>query len=441
MYSTPQPNTPVALYEGALQLEQGESIWKGTGKVFLRWLPTNNVIFEMPILEPAFPFPADGAAAMLRLLDRGVTARVLVAGLKMKGVQGEPLVTGTWGFATQPISVGGAAVNRAMFHAVNFHFFLSPRPIDPPPQYCAHATVFEGRGWHIQMQAVADFGEVRKTLDAVAGYAITHLMQISRTDASTFTPLDVQELSDVLYYFLSFARGRWCAPILPIGFDEARAPLWEEWNDRSVAQWRHVYSWFPRFAPDSLSRLFPGFLERWHDPVWNETVKLAVHWYIESNDQVGAIEGAIASQFLAFEVLAWTLFVEDGDPSRVHLPAGEFDNPRRFRAAKKLAMLLADAHIPDVIPTYLSELSRDSQAQNWATGPEALAGLRNCITHPTRHNRERLDAVALDARREAWSLGLWYMELILLRLFGFHGTYVNRLTARIEGEVEGVPWV
>jgi hypothetical protein len=45
-------------------------------------------------------------------------------------------------------------------------------------------------------------------------------------------------------------------------------------------------------------------------------------------------------------------------------------------------------------------------------------------------------------RVESWLLTLWYLELSLLRLFNYQGTYANRL---IRGgfsgnEAETVPW-
>jgi hypothetical protein len=41
---------------------------------------------------------------------------------------------------------------------------------------------------------------------------------------------------------------------------------------------------------------------------------------------------------------------------------------------------------------------------------------------------------------EAWKLGMWYIELSLLRICGFTGEYGNRLQSRWLGVVEPVPW-
>ena len=50
--------------------------------------------------------------------------------------------------------------------------------------------------------------------------------------------------------------------------------------------------------------------------------------------------------------------------------------------------------------------------------------------------------VCLDAYLEARDLGQWYVELLLLTLFGYEGQYANRLAYKYEGrwEPEIVPW-
>jgi hypothetical protein len=38
------------------------------------------------------------------------------------------------------------------------------------------------------------------------------------------------------------------------------------------------------------------------------------------------------------------------------------------------------------------------------------------------------------------NLSMGYIELVLLKLMGFSGTYSNRIKAKIVGQVEKVPW-
>ena len=50
--------------------------------------------------------------------------------------------------------------------------------------------------------------------------------------------------------------------------------------------------------------------------------------------------------------------------------------------------------------------------------------------------------VCLEAYQEARYLGQWYVELLLLRLFGYNGQYANRLACEYESrwEPEIIPW-
>ena len=57
----------------------------------------------------------------------------------------------------------------------------------------------------------------------------------------------------------------------------------------------------------------------------------------------------------------------------------------------------------------------------------AMTTIRNTITHPTRKNREKFGTHPSEARTETWNLGLWALELCLLRMFDYNGTYACRL--------------
>ena len=65
--------------------------------------------------------------------------------------------------------------------------------------------------------------------------------------------------------------------------------------------------------------------------------------------------------------------------------------------------------------------------------------IRNTITHPTKKNREKYGKHSHEARRDVWTLGLWNLELCLLRLFDYGSSYGNRIK-KIFGQVDQVPW-
>jgi hypothetical protein len=56
------------------------------------------------------------------------------------------------------------------------------------------------------------------------------------------------------------------------------------------------------------------------------------------------------------------------------------------------------------------------------------------------HSEHRQSGQFSDAYYDAWNLGLWYLEMSILAICGYYGTYGNRLKQRHVGEVENVPW-
>jgi type I restriction enzyme M protein len=112
--------------------------------------------------------------------------------------------------------------------------------------------------------------------------------------------------------------------------------------------------------------------------------------------------------------------------SVVSLPAGV------FLAADRLRLLLSSLSIPAAIPSELTELSK---WPNLADAPQVLTQVRNSIVHPQRKTKLHTPELA-----ECWNLGLWLLELVLLRLFDHNGGYGKRLTTRFAGGLSQVPW-
>src|SRR5205807_8708390 len=107
----------------------------------------------------------------------------------------------------------------------------------------------------------------------------------------------------------------------------------------------------------------------------------------------------------------------------------------KLAASDRIRLLFLWAGIPVTIPPELDNLTRLAKADNWPDTSTAMTMIRNTITHPTRKNRAKFGKHPTDARTDAWTLGLWNLELCLLRLFEYRGTYASRLKQRYSGEV------
>ena len=227
---------------------------------------------------------------------------------------------------------------------------------------------------------------------------------------------DVSDLLSGLRAFLSFARGASCGIANVEGKDRSGEQLWVRWGSHHVKAWDNARSWLTTVdGGDVLTKVFPGFWQRFADETWRESIARSIDWYLNSNESamhVGIILTQAALERLSCQILERTRQQKE--------PAGTF-----IREA--LECLGLEAQIPPSCPN-LEELRRVSK---WDDGPHALVEIRNDLVHPQNNGD-----ISLPTNYEAWNLGQWYIELILLKLFDYQGSCRNRLTQKLER----VPW-
>jgi hypothetical protein len=327
-----------------------------------------------------------------------------------------------------------------VFHLPNFHHYIGDSIRD-----AESATAWKGRLvlkhglWIIYLDEVPGADQLRKLLRADGGFAITHIGSIQLEGGARFALAEAVDILDALYYYFSFARGIWCGPLLPISFDSG-VKKWSRREPPRLREWRERRSWFPELdygVVQPLSEAFSGFIGLWKAPLWREPIKNAVHWYIEANANAGGVEGGIVLVQAALELLSWVYLVED-KASKV-MSANKFNN---FQAEDRITSLLQKLSISTEFPMELLTLNSQAAALGANDGVGFLVNLRNAIVHPKRSKRQKLTKAGVSARTEALTLGLWYLELALLRLIGYHGVYWSRLRSGSNREVrDAVPWM
>jgi hypothetical protein len=91
------------------------------------------------------------------------------------------------------------------------------------------------------------------------------------------------------------------------------------------------------------------------------------------------------------------------------------------------------------ISEHLEVLHRKAKEKNWLA-PDAITEIRNCIVHPTKKNRMKLNGHYQEAYRVR-DLCQWSLELCILKLCNYNGVYTNRLKRiQYNGDVDPVPW-
>lgn len=436
-----EANELIQLYKGELEIEQNKRVIQGHGDVYLKWFPYPQVEFKLSSSNLSSSF--DIADTFLKLTGIEGLFRVFISHFK-KNVslnQRENSIQ-VCGQLKDPIVIGsGNDLAHIKFHLTNFHQFIgSHKSIfisEDSGKTTIERLVFEAQGWRVTIDQLETLSKILESLSSQGGYAITHVGKLEKSDKAVFAIDEAREFLEAFSDFLSFIRGFRVSPTLLVGYDVSERQLWKEWTLSNSDPWKVVDSWAWGLKGTSLVNAFPGFLKWWQDG--GESAKLAIYWYLQSNRNVGGVEGSIILTQAALELLAWVLLVEKGSISEK-----DFDKKPLKYISQKINRLLDECGIPKDIPSEYANLAKfeselDKSANN---GPYAFVEIRNSITHSNSKKRQKFTDTPTSARQEAWYLGLWYLELILLRLFNYNESYFNRIPKHcFQGDVETVPWV
>ena len=278
--------------------------------------------------------------------------------------------------------------------------------------------------WEVHIVEKPNRKDVFKKLTQEGGYGPTHHGWITRSDDKTFAPKEVQVLVDGLALFLSFARGQYCGINQLLGTDQNDEPVWEQWSVSNVEPWKGARSWFDRHNAQTLEELFPGFWDTYVSWSNDDRGRIALEWYLASNEQK-AVHSSIVLTHAALERLAY-----------VH--AGpRFTGPQLCRKRPEeeeewLARALSCAGVPTQIPGPYGHLEQFRAAKKFSDGPHTLVRIRNELIH----QQMNYGVLPAEVYVQAKHLGLHYVELMLLKQFGYQGSYRNRVTKQFKT----VPW-
>jgi hypothetical protein len=260
-------------------------------------------------------------------------------------------------------------------------------------------------------------------------------MQISRVDRTTFSPDAAQQLLDALHLGLSFAVGRWVAPVPPVGFDAHGDRVWESWGTRyCTAGAPGALSWWYQQREWELKELLGLVAASYADP----SRQFSTRFLLTSATLAAAggfVEQRITTATAALEHLAWVALTADGGMSTSAYKA--------MSAAARLARVADAASIDDTLSESLTpnlyRYARDRQPDR-ATAPAVLCAVRNKIVHPTGHEDDLYRRYP-KLVTETWLLARHYLVLLILHRLGYQGTYQPQLTpGGWAGDVEPVPW-
>lgn len=442
VYATPEPNQPILLYTGHLQITQEINQrtveMYGHGSVEFIWFPYPCVKFELLNNESASCWINVSVDCSLTLVELETSVKVSVSRFHsqdrenlISGIMKEPLIQGS-----------NEDLAYLLFHVANFHNFMGSYTTiqDSDGSSNRNRIVLEAENWKLTIDQLkpAESESYEELLTSQGGFAVTHVGKLEKSDGGIFSGSEARAFLDSFVAFLSFARGFRVPLILLLGFDAVGNQTWKYWASSIGHSWRGVNSWFPTQDAGRLADVFPGFLRWWRD--WEDSEKIALYWYLEANASL-VVEQQIILVQVALELIAYKQGHTKGTASKklkalleecgisLNIPPDKTHNP---------PPTFADAFRSPL--TLLEELQKFKQFFEEAEqdGAYVFTRIRNDIVHPKKeYNFENFSLV----KHEACNLGLWYLELVLLCIFDYQGIYASRLPKlRYNGETEPVPW-
>ena len=259
-------------------------------------------------------------------------------------------------------------------------------------------------------------------------HIITHSGRIRRKDKKPFKTNIINQVLDDLSISFSFMCGRYVDICAAFGYKN-RENVYRLWRETFISPYRFIPNWKDTISNyHNIEKYLTLMNNKLIDDYYNEAIRQAVDWYLQSFDGL-TLENILISIQICLETLSYIVLVEQ----EKMLTDDEFDENL---ATKNIRTLLEVCGIPYgkddlfLFDNYINERFDD--------GVDLLIYYRNKIVHPTR-KRNRATITVEDV----WNIiqvGTRYVELVILNIIGYKGEYSNRLLDRAYGEVQLVPW-
>ena len=124
---------------------------------------------------------------------------------------------------------------------------------------------------------------------------------------------------------------------------------------------------------------------------------------------------------------------------RGYAPA-EFFSKLLGSAAEKLRLALTLLDIPRNVPLGLKSIATIQKNMKWKDLADAIVQSRNYLVHPTQSRSGKRRATRDLPWYELWIGAQWLLELVILRLLGYTGSYHNRTKFKEVNRIDRVPW-
>lgn len=413
------PMLPWLLHDGEAAAQHDGVSAEGRARVWftVRHEPAVRYDFLAEASEAGRPLLFSGANLELSTPD-GISTHLITTdeGEKFSGWRSNEGANGFYmdGSADDLVGGDGSELDLLRVHLINFgeKKEWTPRLLDV------------GR-WTIR---IAPTG----TTPVVNGFAVTHVLDLVRSDGSTFAVDDTLDTRRWLFDVLAFAAGRFVGLALPQGFLDGEA-VYLEARCSKVDAWNIRRAWWDQrsLRDDDLAEL----CGRWVTATGNDDrmkglLRRAAALYVSATAADG-LDDVVPIAGVGIELMVWEL-IHQRDQL---LSTNEFD---RLSFASRLRLALRSVGIPAELPDGFTALKKHVEHAELPDGPYAFVDVRNRLVHPPKKQRGWPPP---DVMFEAWFLGIEYLALLILASIEYEGKYRSQINySGWPGSEEPVPW-
>ena len=419
------PGEPLLLYAGPLVLShRGREPAQADGRVWLRWREGASLLWSAdagPDWAEQRPSPVTGKGEQHLLLDwAGLPGRATTWLTETgRGWLNEMLL----GDPAEP-------VDRVLASWVNMPA-IRPTASSRGTGPADGRWVLDAAGWRIGVQPRTDLDCVLAVCTRERLSAVTHTMELRRSDGRPFTAARAAAALDALHMAVSFAAGRWTCPAAPVGMDADGSAVWARWAPLHCDHaGRGSNGWWARHRTDDLEAVVRGFLAASGESGSWSTLQYLASAAVVAGES-GFVEQRLSTAAAALEHLVWTADVLEGPYTRKSFDAGS-----RASAHERLRQHLQRLRVPLAVDSARTPVLAACLPD--ADGPTAVLRVRNMLTHPKTPS-ELYEHEGLVG--EAARLACRYLDLGILHRIGYAGHARDRTkTTGWAGDAAPVPW-
>jgi hypothetical protein len=411
------PNENICIHPGTYTIKWKDKVFKSDGSLIFKWLPRLTVKFRGKLGSDfdyswVEPFETD---LIVEITSENPKINLKGGIYKIREKEEFNIVCSL----SQQIEVGQKEINveHVLFEIANLRSFYG-RPVQTKNSGHRNRLIFENIESRITIDKYTNFMELRWNLNETGGYQLLYTGKLELKSNKKISFEKSSEILDTFSYFLLFINGRRCFPLFRSGIIDSNE-VWSSYSPFLNDQYQHVYSWTSDSENNGLEGIWKDFSELWKNLDDRESMKTILHWYTEANSNSAFVEGSIVLIQNALELLFHWLISE----KMKYVNVSEADN---LSASAKIGFLLAFYNINPSLPAEFDSLPKFAKQNNILNGPESFTRIRNCIVHPNHKKRKALKEIESQAKSEALHLGIWYVEIILLKHLNFKGNYINR---------------